>query len=1227
MVIRKQNLLFQETNKIISPLPLSSLFEYSLSLSSEIASLIAKSSRFPVSIHRSTREEEETPSGEVSISLSMASESDKWELKLRAKLVLLESVEVLSLEEGLQGSWHSGMVIDMKLHQRTVMYKHLFETDQPQSPNLVEFVPVSSAIDGMLRAKPLSQPLNPKSHSHLNEHLLSFQSHQTSKRNNIRPYACRLPLQPSQATYGMCVDACIENVHWEGIIIDDINDHTAQIMQINVFFPDMGIEEPVLLQDLSLSSDWDEVTGEWTLRGRWKFLEALEANQLERGTLGMTAQQLWHMARSEPSFITKHCAWTCGSWNEWFSLVLSLKYQLPHLTTSPSVQSSTFLRSVSDFVEAYKDRSSSQADILTKSLKQKSDIARSHLKSLGWKFMETRRGTKYYVSTDGTRYDSFIKACEGYLSGKAEHSHYENATCSVVPGVISDTKATRGQCSQRGTWNKVSLIPEYSSVLGRGAKYGDVDMDTVRKHLLHLGWSVEYKRDTSRPMTRFRYHSPEGKTYYSLRMVFADFVSGFHLSGPNGHDSNAEMPEERREDPVLTEGALIDNILPEHLEEQAKLIAFMQASYGKLEVNIQTGENQPIPNGCSELLLRSTGNKGYQLELYEEGSCFTRALLSNDIKGEYQPESIKIYIECIENRISCNLKGFTSPSDVKSSARGHLLSAGWTQCMMYLKSKRSRMVYRSPSGKYFYSLLQACKAYLVEAFPKCGDAATIMHERNISEETSGSSPSVLMERSSSPMKTHHTFYSQSGELASQRGKSKKRKCRDAANLINEREMLSKSKGNPSSYHVTESNSPRSPLAHAKTVLSLLLDKNLVMPRTRVSYRYGHFYKDGVITCNGIRCICCNKSFSATNFELHAGGASSGKPLMNIYLRDGRSLLQCLVEAMEIGKLGMQFGTCLKAREDHKSARDVICSACHHGGFLVECCNCPSAFHPSCVDLKRTPECYWCPLCCCRVCGSGTYTQNSNDLCDKAVVVRCQQCNGRFHVGCIIDGCSGLDCGLTKPWFCSSQCCEVSRMLESLVGKKIPTLDEGLTWSILKYSKLAQDHTAILEPELMAEQLSKLCLAAEVLNECFMPMIESHTNSDLISDIIFNRESNLCRINYKGFYTIIMEKGEEVVAVATLRVHGGKIAELPLLCTRPRYRRQGMCRSLITELEQLLRTLRIENLILPSIPHHLRTWRDSFNFNIIEEEQLLSLVMHNVLTFPGSRLLGKKVCSI
>jgi predicted GNAT family acetyltransferase len=48
----------------------------------------------------------------------------------------------------------------------------------------------------------------------------------------------------------------------------------------------------------------------------------------------------------------------------------------------------------------------------------------------------------------------------------------------------------------------------------------------------------------------------------------------------------------------------------------------------------------------------------------------------------------------------------------------------------------------------------------------------------------------------------------------------------------------------------------------------------------------------------------------------------------------------------------------------------------------------------------------------------------------------------------------------------------------------------------------------------------------------------------------------------------VEKGDEIISAATIRLFGKKVAELPLVATRFSHRRQGMCRLLLTTLEQV-----------------------------------------------------------
>ncbi|KAF2292083.1 hypothetical protein GH714_009310 [Hevea brasiliensis] len=60
-------------------------------------------------------------------------------------------------------------------------------------------------------------------------------------------------------------------------------------------------------------------------------------------------------------------------------------------------------------------------------------------------------------------------------------------------------------------------------------------------------------------------------------------------------------------------------------------------------------------------------------------------------------------------------------------------------------------------------------------------------------------------------------------------------------------------------------------------------------------------------------------------------------------------------------------------------------------------------------------------------------------------------------------------------------------------------------------------------------------------------------------------SKLRRLNFHGFYAIVLHRGDEIVSVATVRIHGLKAAEMPLVATPFQYRRQGMCRLLLHEL--------------------------------------------------------------
>lgn len=77
-------------------------------------------------------------------------------------------------------------------------------------------------------------------------------------------------------------------------------------------------------------------------------------------------------------------------------------------------------------------------------------------------------------------------------------------------------------------------------------------------------------------------------------------------------------------------------------------------------------------------------------------------------------------------------------------------------------------------------------------------------------------------------------------------------------------------------------------------------------------------------------------------------------------------------------------------------------------------------------------------------------------------------------------------------------------LHKLLGKPIQLGTDNLTWTLLKYKKPDSSHPDVVDDEHALENYSKLNVAIDVMHECFEPVKESRTGSDLMEDIIFSR---------------------------------------------------------------------------------------------------------------------------
>ncbi|KAL2898663.1 Increased DNA methylation 1 [Bienertia sinuspersici] len=322
--------------------------------------------------------------------------------------------------------------------------------------------------------------------------------------------------------------------------------------------------------------------------------------------------------------------------------------------------------------------------------------------------------------------------------------------------------------------------------------------------------------------------------------------------------------------------------------------------------------------------------------------------------------------------------------------------------------------------------------------------------------------------------------------------------------------------------------------------------------------------EGRITNSGINCSCCRQVFSLSSFEAHAGSISN-KPAANIFFyKDGNRW------------------TFLK-----------VIGFVHHA--VVEFVTKAALMRIQIVLIKA----FYLVI-------------NASGYVDHAYCI-----NERDLVE--------PDVHRTENWFCSKMCernCEVLHILvhwglQQLLGKPILVGHNNLTWTLIKpmdYQAIQHDDCDVVT---MAENYSKLNVALEVMHECFEPVKEPRTKRDLVEDVIFCRGSHLNRLNFRGFYTVLLERNDELITVASLRVYGDKVAEIPLIGTRFKHRRLGMCRIVVQEIEKNLIDLGVKRLVLPAAASVLHTWTTAFGYTPVTASERSEFLIHQTIEGTGT----------
>uniref|UniRef100_A0A7N0SY21 Uncharacterized protein n=1 Tax=Kalanchoe fedtschenkoi TaxID=63787 RepID=A0A7N0SY21_KALFE len=407
---------------------------------------------------------------------------------------------------------------------------------------------------------------------------------------------------------------------------------------------------------------------------------------------------------------------------------------------------------------------------------------------------------------------------------------------------------------------------------------------------------------------------------------------------------------------------------------------------------------------------------------------------------------------------------------------------------------------------------------------------------------------------------------------------------------------------------------------SRTTLSWLIDAGFVHLDETIHYslpRSDKALKEGFLTSEGILCYCCSKVYSVCQFRLHAG-VNSSEPCANLDMGSGKSYALCLLQGWS-AEYTMRKNRKGPTRAEDDDNSDDICGLCGDGGDLVCCDNCPATFHQNCLPTQDLPEGDWyCSRCVCHFCGEFSRAGLSEGL-------KCAQCEHKYHVACLME--MHMEAVVVSgTWFCGRNCHEIYSAMQSRIGMAVP-IENGYSSTLLK---CFHDDLNIHSQQQFLFQTdcnTKLAVALTIMEECFLSMVDSRTGIDMIPHMLYNFGSDFPRFDFRGFYAVILEKDDVVLCVASLRIHGSDFAEIPLVATCSKYRRQGMCRLLMGAIEEMLTAHEIKKIAISAVPELVPTWVNGFAFQPVKAEDKSNYKKLNLVVLPGTVLLEKTLREI
>ncbi|TVU47528.1 hypothetical protein EJB05_07132, partial [Eragrostis curvula] len=395
-----------------------------------------------------------------------------------------------------------------------------------------------------------------------------------------------------------------------------------------------------------------------------------------------------------------------------------------------------------------------------------------------------------------------------------------------------------------------------------------------------------------------------------------------------------------------------------------------------------------------------------------------------------------------------------------------------------------------------------------------------------------------------------------------------------------------------------------------TLHPLLFKEGGLADNTFLTYKLknGEALKQGYKRGTGIVCNCCNKEFTPSHFEDHAGMGRRRQPYNNIYTSEGLTLHKLALQLQDrLNSNGFSKAN-MYGFDDYPdlTSSGIGKESSSTGGPIV--------------PLKRilqervveTESCYFC--------GDGRTTIGKIDA---EMIVFCNQCERPCHVKCYNKSLIKKKAPLkVLEEYMQSRflCCEKCQLLRAHLDNELEKCEEvaclrqigsNICWRMLSGMDASNDARRYM-PQVI-----------DIFKDAFSETTAE--NVDVIADMV-NAKDVDGEKDFRGMYcSALTIRCAHVVSTAILKVRTEEVAELVLIATRRECRKKGYFKLLLKSIETHLRAYNVNILTVPVDPEMAPIWSEKLGFTILSAEEKKSMLeVHPLVMFENLILVKKSL---